>query len=1418
MIGTSTACAQPIAIVNPGGEINNGVDRVLISDSSVIGWESDGGQMINDNTDYGNGGWRISFEDSQAVWQSSEHLIAPGESFSLRFDAAIFGQNGSAGGFAPDLTLVGAGVINGDFNADTSGIDGRNFDETPEWFNIGTAGNSSQATRLGLTLDGTPNAVMNQNGSRQFAIDTGHDLAAGEVFQISYQWVDGSNWNDPSDRVGVSLFTTADNTPSGSRTIIETKLSALSTQNLSFQPQVDVFDPIPASSAGKRLFAFFEGVDGNGATGGFGRLDEFLLQRGTVVEPGAPRDLTAELYVGDRQVVASRSYAFKSNSPGIWHHYHLAVSAAALDAFAGQSLGIQFRAGDVGDGNFQSVDNVRLDAWPGDAPSGSFDDDWEATPDQVWAGPGYWANRLHDWRVANGRVDCILGGRDRRTLHRVGTTIRGNGGGFSFSVRTGLNAGNNNTNARSGFLLGAGPNLDWRGALLVHDGLGRDFGLFAGLRGDGRLIIEDMSKNAVSTLALGAVAAGGFGADTRLELNAAYNPTTGDYDLTLEAFDSAGSLLGSVTAGVPSDQVIGSLGLLSHRGGNDARFWFDDYSASGSDLNPEPERHLAIVSTLYTLSRGTLKLTAQLSPLDLGSASAVALEIDNAGSWEQIATAPIDNTDNLSSYTATFKIPDWDDQVDTDYRVRVDIGGEAFFWAGTVRRDPVDKNEIVVAATTCQRIADGSVQSNNFDWSPVRLWQPHTLAFTHLPKHDPDIFIANGDQIYEGQPTPEDSGSDFNRQHDYLYKWYLWALQAREMTRQMPAIVEPDDHDIYQGNLWGEGGVAAATQNDGGYEEPASWVKLVDRTQTSHLPDADPYHPTQPAPPIAQGIGVYFTGLIYGRVGFAVLEDRKFKTGPNNPPADLGQQFLLGDRQKDFLRAWTTDWEGQDIKCVVSQSPFGNLHTHAASGYNFGLNDKDSHGWPVHRRNEAWGLLRQSRMFQLAGDQHLASVAKHGIDDPGDAGYSFTFPAIGNFFPRCWDPVHNRGGRTNVISPYTGDFFFDGTGTLPSGEANLDAQAPAHVRILAAANPLEYHNRTRGINPPNLHDRGAGYGIVRIDKTTRRVTFECWPLHADPEYPNTGSQFPDWPITISQSDNDGRTPVGYLPTVDTAWRKQAVVAVYDETDDRLIYAIRVRGNLVRLPIYELGLSYRVEISYGDDAVSEIRQGQTATAVPIAAAINSFLALQPAIVAGRSTTLRWDVDVPSSITIDARDVVALTVDGIGYLEVNPAVDTTYTLTLDGGITASATVRVFADQATWLGEHFTVAELANPAISADDADPDDDGFSNLDEYRFQTDPRDAASLPELNAVVIAEGGAFYADFSSPYPLDSGLCTMVVEQSHDLADWSPLPPSRYRELDRSPAQGQGTPVIKVRVDSLVSPQSDDRDFYRGSWQTGR
>ena len=75
------------------------------------------------------------------------------------------------------------------------------------------------------------------------------------------------------------------------------------------------------------------------------------------------------------------------------------------------------------------------------------------------------------------------------------------------------------------------------------------------------------------------------------------------------------------------------------------------------------------------------------------------------------------------------------------------------------------------------------------------------------------------------------------------------------------------------------------------------------------------------AEPIERGISVYYTRLRVGGVDFAILEDRKFKSGPEgkipkmgprpdhiNDPAydraavDLPELKLLGDRQLKFLK------------------------------------------------------------------------------------------------------------------------------------------------------------------------------------------------------------------------------------------------------------------------------------------------------------------------------------------------------------------------------------------------------------------------------------------------------------------------------------------------------------------------------------
>ncbi len=103
----------------------------------------------------------------------------------------------------------------------------------------------------------------------------------------------------------------------------------------------------------------------------------------------------------------------------------------------------------------------------------------------------------------------------------------------------------------------------------------------------------------------------------------------------------------------------------------------------------------------------------------------------------------------------------------------------------------------------------------------------------------------------------------------------------RELMRDRPSISIPDDHDVYQGNIWGEGGAPRhGTQETGGYDMPPPWVNVVHRTQTSHHPD--PYDPT----PIKQGIDVYYGPLTYGRMSFAMLADRSSRPAPKGvvPP------------------------------------------------------------------------------------------------------------------------------------------------------------------------------------------------------------------------------------------------------------------------------------------------------------------------------------------------------------------------------------------------------------------------------------------------------------------------------------------------------------------------------------------------------
>ena len=530
----------------------------------------------------------------------------------------------------------------------------------------------------------------------------------------------------------------------------------------------------------------------------------------------------------------------------------------------------------------------------------------------------------------------------------------------------------------------------------------------------------------------------------------------------------------------------------------------------------------------YTLDNNILKMTAQLYPLSKDDSRTVRLEIRQDGNWKEIASAKVDESpyglnDGTRRWTAAFRIENWDSTKDHEYRL---AHGKSCFYTGRIRKDPVDKETIVVAAFT---------GNSNGDRGP----RPDIIH--NIEAHDPDLLFFSGDQSYD------------HKKH--LAAWLLFGRQFGEIIKDRPTVCIPDDHDIGQGNLWGAGGKKSTTPagHDGGYFYPAQYVKSVENAQTSYLPD--PYDPT----PILQGIGVYYTSLNIGGVDFAIIEDRKFKTGPHGVVPKMGPRpdhitdpdcdpktvdvpgtKLLGDRQLEFLREWGKNWQNVKMKAVLSQTVFANA-AHISHGKRL-IADMDSNGWPQTGRNKALDEIRRSYALMIGGDQHLATVIHHGVDNWNDSGFSFCVPSIVNYYPRQWMPLDKGVNPVSKTLDHTGQYL-DG----------FDNKLTMH----AYANPYEGE-----VNYPKWREEGqwgklaAGHGIIRFNKKTRKITMECWPRGVDVTKPDA-RQFQGWPVTVDQQENYGRKAYGYLPKLVFKGIDEPIVQVIDQADNQVVYSIGI---------------------------------------------------------------------------------------------------------------------------------------------------------------------------------------------------------------------------------------------------------------------
>jgi hypothetical protein len=536
-------------------------------------------------------------------------------------------------------------------------------------------------------------------------------------------------------------------------------------------------------------------------------------------------------------------------------------------------------------------------------------------------------------------------------------------------------------------------------------------------------------------------------------------------------------------------------------------------------LDLEVPRNEVLAFAIYTVHNKTLKLSAQLYPLFPKETRQVRLEIKSGTEWKEISKAKV----NDLGWSALFRVDNWDDSKTIPYRVR---HGKKAMFTGSIRKNPIDKKVISVASLSCNSSRD-------------RMGRP--LYVRNILAADPDLLFFAGDQHYDH--TEHTAG------------WLMFGEQFKETFRDRPVVTIPDDHDVGQANLWGEGGIVAdhPNGNSGGYFYDPDYVQQVERCQTANLPDA--YDPR----PLVNNNGVYFTSYNLGGVDFAILEDRKFKSGPKgkipqqgprpdhirNPeydPNTVDQPGLklLGDRQLDFLNDWSTQWKDVQIKAVLSQTPFcGAAHLHGGSDHvkNRLHADLDSNGWPQTGRNNALKAMRKGFAVHLSGDQHLATLLQHGIEEYNDGPWSLVSPAIVNsIYGRYWIPEDKKPGKnasSSAALPYTGEFL-DGF-----------------------HNKVTMHAYANANDPENLENKAAGFVIAKFNKKDRTITAECWPRDADLRKPGA-KQFKGWPKVIPQTDN--YNPSSWIKLGQLTFNKSnPVIQLIDQQSKEVLYTLRIQG-------------------------------------------------------------------------------------------------------------------------------------------------------------------------------------------------------------------------------------------------------------------
>ncbi|GKY95923.1 hypothetical protein MPSEU_000552900 [Mayamaea pseudoterrestris] len=442
-----------------------------------------------------------------------------------------------------------------------------------------------------------------------------------------------------------------------------------------------------------------------------------------------------------------------------------------------------------------------------------------------------------------------------------------------------------------------------------------------------------------------------------------------------------------------------------------------------------------IAGVLFTLSQGTLKLTVLFPPLYPNeSRSALVLVRDSVNATLVASAACL-----IAESTWHCPVRASGLNANRDYTYEIvyppDVSGAiktTYTYSGNI---PKQVTYPKIATLSCFGIDDTKNKSQ---------------LVQAVLESKPNLVALQGDQTYMSALG-------------YGFTELVYSMS--EVTRNLPTLVQMDDHDYGQGNLFGAvdnyNETTISEHGVDGFGRPTCMVNALQKLAMSHMPD--------PASNVsAAGIDAYFTSFTYGSVEFAVLESRKFKSHNEENGGSL-----LGYDQEAWLEQWCSSNNASTtssplLKIILTQTPFASLATNLTAPWLEGaigairLGDtRDSNAFPAQGRRRFMEIAHGCSQLIISGDQHVGLVASY--DDYGMSECASPAAINDQFWRMNFEPVN-----TTIV-----DVFYNQSHTL-LGSWNAEEWVWRNYR------PFD----TRAANDTIKAGRGDGFLMVNLDGQT----------------------------------------------------------------------------------------------------------------------------------------------------------------------------------------------------------------------------------------------------------------------------------------------------------------------------------------------